>query len=455
MLKPSMYKRNIIDLSTKCPIRLNKEILRLAIPNIISNVSVPLISTVDTALMGHLSAAHLGAVGIGSMIFNFIYWNFGFLRMGTTGMTAQAYGANNSKEISGYLGKSMVLSIVLAAAMIILAQPIMDMSIYAMQVVPEQVSHIQDYFMIRIWAAPATFLLYALLGWYFGMQNAIVPLLLTLIINIANIVVSYYLVIHLNLGIAGVAWGTVIAQYVGLVFAIVFLLIKYRSYVQQIQLKAIVELKAFLQFLDINKDLFLRTVCLTIVFAYVYSYSSAQGTISLAANVILLQLLNWMSYGIDGFAYASESMVGKYKGARDGAKLETTIRLSFRWAGILALLYSITYFLLGNSFIAVFSTDQEVIDLTSSLLVWMIILPLVSFWCYIWDGVYIGLTSSKPMRNSMFISMIAFFGILWVVERWLPIVNQSSVVWLSLIVFLILRAALLYRHYSQHKHQLY
>lgn len=410
-----------------------------------------MLSSVDTALMGHLSAAHLGAVGIGSMIFNFIYWNFGFLRMGTTGMTAQAYGANDHVEVSGFLGKSIILSIVLAVVMILLAQPIINLSIYAMNVVPDQVEYVREYFLIRIWAAPATFLLYSLFGWYFGMQNALLPLVLTILINIANIIVSYYLVVYLDYGITGVALGTVAAQYIGLLGAAILLMIRYHDYLKMIRFKALLKLSEFVRFLDINKDLFLRTVCMTLVFGFVYSYSSSQGALSLAANVILLQMLNWMSYGIDGFAFASESMVGKYKGANDTPRIDESILLSFRWASVMAVLYALAYYVFGDAIIAIFSNDDSVIHYTSKLIFWMAILPLASFWCYIWDGIFIGLTASKAMRNSMFISMLLFFGTLFLLQKK---IEPNHALWVSMIIFMVARGAILYLMYRKHGHHI-
>ena len=295
---------------------MNKEILRLAIPNILSNISVPLLSTVDTILMGHLSASHLGAVGIGSMIFNFIYWNFGFLRMGTTGMTAQAYGAENKMEISNTLGRACALGLVLAVIILLFQIPIGELSYYLLNVTDNQYALVREYFLIRILAAPATLILYSVLGWFFGMQNAIYPMLLTIFINVINIAVSAYLVLGLGMEVSGVAWGTVIAQYGGLFLAALMLRHKYKVYLDGFKQKNILRFNKLLRFLRINGDIFIRTICLTFAFGFFYSQSSNLGELALAANVILLQLLNWMSYGIDGFAFASESLVGKYVGAK-------------------------------------------------------------------------------------------------------------------------------------------
>ncbi|MEO0726223.1 MAG: MATE family efflux transporter, partial [Bacteroidota bacterium] len=279
---------------------MNKEILRLAIPNILSNISVPLLSSFDTALMGRLSADHLGAVGLGSMIFNFVYWNFGFLRMGSTGMTAQAYGRENRAEMGTVLGQAALVAVSLALLLLILQSPLLQASQSLLKVSADQQPLVGTYFSIRIWAAPAALGMYALMGWYFGMQNAIYPLILTIVINVVNMLISYLLVWHYEWGIAGVAWGTVIAQYVGVLVGIVLLLKQYSWIRDSIQSKVLLQWEALVRFLRINGDIFLRTLCLTLAFAFFYRQSAGLGDLILATNVILLQYVNWMSYGVDG-----------------------------------------------------------------------------------------------------------------------------------------------------------
>ena len=300
---------------------MNKEILRLAIPNILSNISVPLISSVDTALTGRLSDLHLGAVGVGAMIFNFVYWNFGFLRMGTTGMTAQAFGAKNDADIIHTLGRAFLVVSIVAALLIVLQVPIAEVSFKLMNISERQYPFIAEYFYIRIWAAPATLALYGFMGWFFGMQNAIYPLILTIVINVVNIICSVFFIKYLGLEVEGVAYGTVIAQYVGLLLAIVLFFFKYRYLLNHLSTAAILKWEELHQFLSINGDIFIRTFCLTFAFGFFYSQSSVGGEELLAVNVILLQFLNWMSYGVDGFAYAAESLVGKYKGAKENENL--------------------------------------------------------------------------------------------------------------------------------------
>lgn len=414
---------------------MNKEILRLAIPNIISNISVPLLSSVDTALMGRMSAAHIGAVGLGAMIFNFIYWNFGFLRMGTTGLTAQAFGQADREGQMLTLGRATVLVLGIAALLILLQEPLARWSVVAMNVPAEQVALVRDYFLVRIWAAPATLMSYALIGWFFGMQNAIYPLIWVLVVNGVNMLISFYLVYTLDMGIIGVAYGTLLAQYLGLVVGVGLFLVKYRELLPVLPLKQLFDWQAFSKFLRINRDIFLRTLLLTLSFAIFYNRSSASGSLILAVNVILLQFVNWMSYGIDGFAYASESLVGKYYGAGDREKFDRSVRLTFVWGMGMALVYGLVYLLFGESLLRIFTNQSDVIGAALGFLVWMAAFPLLSTPCYLFDGIYIGLTASAAMRNSMMVA----FGLFLILVFTVGSVWGNHGLWVSLLGFMVAR----------------
>ena len=414
---------------------MNKEILKLAIPNILSNISIPLLSTVDIILMGHLSGMHIGAVGVGSMIFNFVYWNFGFLRMGTTGITAQAYGQQDEEKISKTLGQALLVALWLALPMLLLMNPFADLGIYFMNVEGEQAQLFFDYFYIRIWAAPATLASFVIMGWFFGMQNAIYPLIWTLVANVTNIIANYILVKHYGMETDGVALGTVIAQYAGLLTGLILLFRKYSQYIYQIKWKTISKWNELKSFLTINRDIFIRTVCLTLTFSFFYSKSSAAGELALAVNTVLLQFLNWMSYGVDGFAYASESMVGKYFGAKEEAKTRKSIRLTFWWGMSFALIFSGIYWIGGEFFLSLFTNQVNVIQGAIPYLVWVIVLPLVAAPSYLWDGVYIGMTAAKTMRNLMLIAFIVFLGSYYFLN---PIYGNHGL-WFALFLFLFSR----------------
>lgn len=424
---------------------MDRQILKLAIPNILSNISVPLLSTVDTALMGRLSELHLGAVGLGAMIFNIAFWNFGFLRMGTTGLTAQAYGRNDPDEMIISLGKSILLAFAIGMGLILLHRPLTDLSLILMHVSPEQEFMIRSYIYIRVWAAPATLGLYALLGWFFGMQNAIYPLIITIAINLVNILISYSLITFYAMDIEGVAYGTVIAQYSGLALAFIFIAFRYRYLFINSKLKAISLFKDWGVFLNVNRDIFIRTIFLTLAFAFFYSQSSSSGAKILAVNVILLQFINWMSYGIDGLAFAAESLVGKYVGLKEPANIDRVINRIFVWSLGLAILFSFSFTGFGKMLFAVFSDDDALYDVAKPYMIWMGVLPLIAFASYIWDGIFVGLTASRSMRNSMFLSFVIYLSSYYLLRNLLG----GHALWLSLSLFLISRAIVQYAMYKK------
>ena len=423
----------------------NRSILRIAIPNILSNISVPLLGTVDTALMGRLSELHIGAVGVGGMIFSFMYWNFGFLRMGTTGITARAFGATQKGEVAATLGRALIVAILLALGMMIFQWPLGEAGFFLMNLEGEAKMLTAQYFYIRMWAAPATLGLYAIIGWFFGMQNAVYPLILTILINVINMICSYWFIVHWGMEIDGVAWGTVIAQYIGCLVGIFLLFYKYPSYLYSWQMKMLLEINSLTSFFRINRDLFFRTLALTLAFGFFYSRSAAEGDLLLAVNVILLQYLNWMSYGIDGFGYAAESLVGKYSGARKMAQLKEIIRLSFWWGGGLAIFFSLVYFIFGNQLLSIFTNQSEVIAAAQPYLGWMILFPVISFACYIWDGIFIGLTASGAMRNAMVISFMLYLGMHYGFSFWWGVHGM----WAAFLAFMALRAIFLWKSFRK------
>jgi len=414
---------------------MNKQILRLAIPNIISNLSVPLLSTVDTALMGRQeSAAYIGAVGLGAIIFNFIYWSFGFLRMGTTGLAAQAYGNTDHQELSNIMGRAFI--VVAGGTVLIwaLQMPIALASFGLLEGSPEVEALAREYYNIRIWAAPATIGLYAMMGWFFGMQNAIYPMLLTILINTVNIVANLILVYHFGMKADGVALGTVIAQYVGLFAAFGLFYYKYSYYIKYFNRKKILEIEAIKRFMSLNANIFIRTFCLIFVLAFFTNQSAKQGDVLLAVNMILMQLINWMAYGVDGFAYASESLVGKYAGGRDMTNVKKTVRYSFAWGMLLAVGFSVAYFFGGKPLLWLFTDQENIVAAALPFMAWMAVIPLIATPSYMWDGIYIGMTASREMRDSMLIAMLIFL-VSYFAFRFMG----NDGLWLALVVFLAAR----------------
>ncbi|MFQ5771786.1 MAG: MATE family efflux transporter, partial [bacterium] len=389
---------------------MNKQILRLAIPNIISNLSVPLLSSVDTALVGHLDEIYyLGALAVGGIIFNFIYWGFGFLRMGTTGLTAQAYGTKNDVEIILILVRTLLIALICGLSLIILQTAIAKVSFLLIAATPEVEKYAGEYFYIRIYAAPATLALYAFHGWFLGMQNAHYPLILTVFVNVVNIVFNVIFIQVFDLKSDGVAYGTLIAQYSGLIVAGVLFVKKYKNYNSKIVKKLILEATALKRIFAVNRDIFIRTLCLIFTFSYFTARSAASGDQILAVNSILLQLISLLAYGVDGIAFASESLVGKYIGARDKSNLNKTIKYSFYWGLGLGVLISLIYTIFGESILRIFTDNETIILLAMSYMVWIIIAPLINSFCFIWDGIFIGATATVPMRNSMLVSALVIF----------------------------------------------
>lgn len=418
---------------------MNREILRLAVPNIISNISVPLLSAVDTSLMGHISEAKLAAVGAGSMLFSFLFINFGFLRMGTTGITAQNFGRKDIDEAARTLHRAVFLALAFSATLLLFGNFLFEAGSKLMNIRPEHYPLVKEYFVIRIVALPAGLMLYAIFGWLFGMQNSFLPMLITIASNILNIVFSVYFVRVLNRDIAGVAEGTVLAQYISLLVVGIALFVKYRYVFKGFKISAILNPVPLKPFLKINTDIFIRTVLLTFVIFFLYALSSAAGGMVLASAVILLQFVNILSYGIDGFAYASESLSGKYYGAGNYVKLMKSVRYSFIYAGSLAVLCSLVFGFFNEFIISIFTDLPKLKAHTQELNFFVILIPPLAFAGYIWDGVFVGITAVKELRNSMIIASSSFLLTFYLSDIFYDTVYA---LWFSFLLFFAFRSLL-------------
>lgn len=414
---------------------MNKEIFKLAIPNILSNLAIPIHSSVDTIIMGRFSVVHIAAIGVASMIFNFIYWNFGFLRMSTTGLTAQAFGKADSEQISTQLGRGLLLAMSFGFILILFHGQILDFALLRMEIGLEETKLVKDYFDIRIWAAPASLCLYVLMGWFFGLQNAILPLILTVSTILLNILLNFLFVFYFNLEVAGLAWATVIAQYIGLVMAIVMMIIRYKTYLSNVFSKLVFKFKELSRFMKLNLDIFIRTVFLTLVFWMIHEYSADFGKEILAVNIILLQFINWMSYGVDGFAFAAESIVGKYKGKSASIDLIKAVKLCFAWGFGLGLFFSVLYGFGAPYIFSLFTDDVNLLIVARQYFIWIIILPVVATFSYLWDGVFVGLTASRSMLISMGIAFLCFM----LLSSFARETYGNHGIWLLLFVFLFVR----------------
>ena len=388
---------------------INKQIFKLSFPNIISNFSVPLLGAVDTALMGRLeNEIYLGALGIGSVLFSFIYWGFGFIRMASTGLTAQAYGEENYNECGLLLQRCLFIGIICSFLLLIMQWFLADVSLILINTGPEVEKLTRRYFHIRIFAAPATLCLHAFHGVFLGLQNARYPMVLTIIVNIVNIVLNFVFVIILGMKVEGVAYATVIAQYVGLILAIVLFFFRYCQYISTWKISTILEYARLRRLLNVSNDIFIRTLCLILSQAYFTAKSAALSDTLLAINTILLQYVYLLSYAIDGLAFAAESMIGKYIGANDMQNIKRTTHLIFLWSFLFSGIFMLTFLLVGKQLLHVFTDQYDLIEQAGPFLIWIIIAPLVNVAAYIWDGIYLGATASKPLRNSMIFSTGVF-----------------------------------------------
>lgn len=409
---------------------MNKQILHIALPSIISNITVPLLALVDTTIVGHLgSASYIAAIALGGMIFNMIYWLFNFLRMGTGGLTAQAYGANQHQATSYILLCSLTIAGGIALTLLLLQRPIFQVTFHFVTATAEVRSLASIYFNILIWGAPAMLALYSFTGWFLGMQNARIPMCIAITQNVVNIAVSTLLVFGCHLKIEGVALGTLISQYTALLLAVIFCLTKF-DVKQHFELKAILDINTLKRFFQINRDIFLRTLCLIAVTTYFTSAGSTQGELTLAANTLLMQFFIIFSYFMDGFAYAGEALGGRYFGAHDRLNFQRVTRCLFAWGGALSVLFFFIYFLSGTSLLHLLTDDSQVINRAQQYLPIVYFIPLISFAAFLFDGLYIGTTATRYMLISMFCASAAFFVLINVCTL------SNTLLWLAFLVYL-------------------
>ena len=389
---------------------MNKKILQLAIPSIVSNITVPLLGLIDVAIVGHLgSAAYIGAIAVGGMLFNIIYWLFGFLRMGTSGMTSQAFGRRDLKEVTRVLLRAVGVGGGIALCLLMLRYPIRKIAFLLIDATPEVRELATVYFNICVWGAPAVLGLYGFAGWFIGMQNSRFPMFIAITQNVVNIVASLSFVYLLDMKIEGVALGTLIAQYAGLFMASSLWFRYYGRLKIAFRWREIIGKTAMKRFFQVNSDIFFRTLCLVAVTTFFTSTGARQGDVVLAVNTLLMQLFTLFSYIMDGFAYAGEAMTGRYIGARNHTGLQRMIRLLFRWGWGLSLSFTILYMIGGQSFLGLLTNDTTVINAAGSYYYWVLAIPLAGFAAFLWDGILIGATATRLMASGMFFVIYYIF----------------------------------------------
>lgn len=415
---------------------MNKRILGLAVPSIISNITVPLLGLVDVSIVGHLgSATYIGAIAVGGMLFSMIYWIFGFLRMGTSGLTAQAYGRRDLVEVILLFVRSLGIAFGLALLLIMLQYPILKVAFTLIDATPAIKELASLYFRICIWGAPAVLGLYSFAGWFVGMQNSRFPMYIAITQNVVNIAASLFFVFIWNRGVAGVAMGTLVAQYAGLLMASLLWYGYYRRLWQKLNWKMLTDYEAMRSFFILNRDIFFRTLCLVAVTTYFTSRGAEQGDIILAVNTLMMQLFTLYSYIMDGFAYAGEALTGHYVGAHNQADLRRMIRTLFAWGVGLALAFTLLYGIGGSSFLGLLTNEQEVLNASSDYFYWVLAIPLAGMAAFLWDGIYIGATASRQMLYSMLVASVSFF----ILQRIFQQQMGNHALWMAFIAYLFLR----------------
>lgn len=443
--------------------KTDKQILDIAVPSIVSNITVPLLGLVDVAITGHLGAAsYIGAIALGGMLFNIIYWIFGFIRMGTSGLTAQSLGRGDTENVIRMLARSIAIAFAIALALLVLQVPLRELGLLIMQPTEEVRLLTTTYYNICIWGAPATLGLFALTGWFIGMQNSRIPMVIAITQNVVNILVSLVLVFGLGMRVEGVASGTLIAQWCGFLMGC---FLCWRNYFGKNPIaKDIQPLRYYLSpspithqpstlnpqpstfnlppspitykaFFSINRDIFLRTLCMVSVMMFFTSAGSWQGEVVLAVNTLLMQLYLLVSYIMDGFANAGEALSGRFYGAGDSDALSTTVRRIFFWGIITAAVFTVTYVTGGKPFLRLLTDEPSVVEASTSYVWWAYLVPFCSVAAFMWDGIFIGLTASRQMLQSMFVAAVTFFIVYFIATKYLG--NHG--LWLAFLCYMFVR----------------
>ena len=409
---------------------------------ILSNISTPLLGIVDTAVLGHLdSEQFLGAVALGGLIFSFIFWGFGFLRMGTTGLTAQAFGEDNRIELNNILVRALTLALIISLLVLLTHQWIGQVSFFILQSSARIELLALQYFEIRIWSTPATLGLYVLMGWLLGQQRVRITLLIVLINNISNICLDILFVYYLGMDVEGVALASVIAEYTGFLVALLIVLRLISKQLSKKQQKfwhwtCLADLKKFKSMLVMNKQILIRTVCLIFAFSFFTAQSAKLGELVLAANAVLLNFQMFMAYALDGFANAAEALVGKAIGAKNKLMLRQAILTTFIWSLLIALLFTCLYFFYGVQIIDLLTSLNRVRGMAYEFLPWLIVMPLVSFLSYLFDGIFIGAMMTRQMSQTMMFSLFCVFLPTWYFTQDL----NSQGLWLAMVLFMVARS---------------
>ena len=418
---------------------MNRRILHLAIPSIVSNITVPLLGLVDVTIVGHLGAtAYIGAIAVGGLLFNILYWNFGFLRMGTSGLTSQAYGRKDKDAEIRVLVQAVSVGLFSALVMLILQYPIERLAFRLLDTSAEVEQYAVTYFRICIWGAPAVLAQYGFTGWFIGMQNSRYPMYIAIVMNVINIVCSSCFVFLFGMKVEGVALGTVVAQYSGVMMAWWLWFYNYKELRGRITFRGSLQLIAMRRFFAVNRDIFLRTLCLIGVTTFFTSTGARQGDVILAVNTLLMQLFTLFSYIMDGFAYAGEALSGRYVGACNLVQLKRAVKALFGWGIGLSLVFTLLYGIGGENFLGLLTNDTIVIETAGHYFYWVLAIPLAGFAAFLWDGILIGATATRFMLWAMLVASGSFFMIYYCFSG----ATNNHMLWLAFLVYLALRGVM-------------
>ncbi len=418
--------------------KINREILAIAVPSIVTNITTPLLALMDVVIVGHMGGAdYIAAIAVGGTIFNMIYWLFGFLRMGSGGLSARAHGASDHRESNLVLFRGLIIAAGASLLLLLLQVPILRIALELLEAKGSTGELTSTYFLILIWGAPASLATYVINGWLLGKKNATYPMIISFVINISNIVVSLVLVYLFNFKVEGVAIGTLVAQWLGVLCGILLTIRKYNPQLPPVS--ELMERAGLRRFFSVNTDIFFRTLCLIAVTVWFTRMGGSQGTVILAVNTLLMQFFILFSYFMDGFAYAGESLCGNLLGQGDMATLKRCINALFLWSAVMVIVFTIVYALGGELIMGLISDDENVIISAKEYFAWAIAIPAVGFAAFTWDGVFIGATRTREMLLSMIASTVVYFSVL---HFTFPAMGNHGL-WLSFISYLLTRGIVL------------
>jgi MATE family multidrug resistance protein len=424
-----------------------RRVLAIAWPIILANAAVPLLGIVDTAVIGHLgSAAPLGAIAIGAQIFNFLYWGLGFLRMGTTGLAAQADGAGDASEVRAVLARALMIALALGVVLILLQRPLAAGAFVVFRSSSEIEALARSYFFIRIWGAPATLASYALLGWFIGRRDTRLVLVMQLFLNGLNMTLDALFVVGFGWGVRGVALGTLISEWSAVLLGLAMVAMvmrRERAPAAELDLRRVLDPRALVDTLRVNQDIFLRTLLLIGAFAWFTRQGARAGDVILAANHVLLQFLAFSAFFLDGFAFSAEALVGQAVGRRDRSAVVRAVRLSSVLAAATAASTALFFAVVGPPIIDALTSVVEVRDAAYRFLPYVVLHPLVGVWCFQLDGIFVGAIRSADMRNTMIVSFAVYIGVWWLL--WPQFENHG--LWIAFILFFVARGVTLAARY--------